>query len=91
MKTIMTPNFVTTSIFNRAMKKIDHRFEFVNKRFEAVDKRFDDMEIMIRNCMEEQRVALNNDMQRYIGAIMEEFNGRFIALMEHPVFTNHKA
>ncbi len=84
MKTTMIPNFVTTSTFNKAMKNIDARFE-------EVDKRFDEMVVMIRESMEEQRVFFADEMGRHIGAIMEEFHGRFKALYEHPVFANYKA
>ena len=101
----MTPNFVTNSTFNKAMKNIDGRFEAVDARFETVDKRFDavdkkfevvhrdieDLRKMIRETMEEQRVIFNNDMTRYIGAVIEESRSQFKALYEHPVFANHKS
>ncbi len=91
MKTTMTPNFVTTYTFNKAMKNIDHRFESVDKKFEAVHKDINDLRAMIREIMEEQRVIFNNDMTRYIGAVIEESKSQFKALYEHPVFANHKA
>lgn len=105
MKTTMTQDFVTTQTFNRAMENIDCRFEAVGKRFESVDKRFDsidsefkvvhrdidDLRTMIRETMEEQRVIFNNDMHRYVGAMLEEFKGYIKALAEHPVFTTYKA
>ena len=90
MKT-MTPNFVTNSTFNKAMKNIDQRFEAVNDEFKLVHTDIDDLRKMIRETMEEQRVILNNDMSRYIGAVIEESKSQFKALYEHPVFTTYKA
>jgi hypothetical protein len=87
----MTADFVTLKTFNKSMKNIDKRFEAVDKKFELVDKRFDEMVVMIRESMEEQRVFFTNEMSRHIGAVMEEFHERFKALYEHPVFANHKA
>ncbi len=80
MKTTMTPNFVTNSTFNKAMKNIDQRFE-------AVDKRFDGMEVLIRQ--EVRRVDDKSD-ERF-NVFMEEVRENFKALMEHPVFTTYKA
>lgn len=83
MKT-MTPNFVTTSTFNKAMKNIDQEFVVVRRDI-------DDLRKMIRDTMEEQRVILYNDMTRYVGAVVEESKSQFKALYEHPVFTTCKA
>jgi Holliday junction resolvase RusA-like endonuclease len=83
MKT-MTPNFVTNSTFNKAMKNIDQEFVVVRRDI-------DDLRKMIRDTMEEQRVILYNDMTRYVGAVVEESKSQFKALYEHPVFTTYKA
>jgi Holliday junction resolvase RusA-like endonuclease len=83
MKT-MTPNFVTNSTFNKAMKNIDQEFVVVRRDI-------DDLRKMIRDTMEEQRVILYNDMTRYVGAVIEESKSQFKALYEHPVFTTYKA
>ena len=80
----MTPNFVTTSTFNKAMKNIDQEFVVVRRDI-------DDLRKMIRDTMEEQRVILYNDMTRYVGAVVEESKSQFKALYEHPVFTTYKA
>jgi Holliday junction resolvase RusA-like endonuclease len=80
----MTPNFVTNSTFNKAMKNIDQEFVVVRRDI-------DDLRKMIRDTMEEQRVILYNDMTRYVGAVIEESKSQFKALYEHPVFTTYKA
>lgn len=80
MKTTMTPNFVTNQTFNRAVKNIDQRFD-------KIDQRFDTMESMIRQ--EVKRVD-DNSNERF-NIFMEQIDGRFRILMEHPVFANHKA
>jgi hypothetical protein len=94
MKTTMTNEFVTLKTFKKSMKNIDQRFESidkrfleVDKRFEAVDKRFDNMEVLIRQ--EVKRVD-DNSNERF-NIFMEEVRENFKALMEHPVFANHKA
>ena len=101
MKTTMTNEFVTLKTFKKSMKNIDQRFDVVDKRFEsidkkflevdkrfeAVDKRFDDMEVLIRQ--EVKRVD-DNSNERF-NIFMEEVRENFKALMEHPVFANHKA
>jgi len=84
MKTTMTPNFVTNSTFNKAMKNIDQRFE-------DVDTKLDEMRVMIRESMEEQRVFFTNEMGRHIGALIEESKSQFKAMYEHPLFTTYKA
>lgn len=81
---IMTTEFVTLKTFNKSMKNIDQRFDVVSKDTE-------DLRIMIREVMEEQRVFFRNEMKQYIGVIVEEFNERFKSMMEHPVFANYKS
>jgi hypothetical protein len=94
MKTTMTNEFVTLKTFKKSMKNIDQRFDAVDKRFlevdkrfEAVDKRFDNMEVLIRQ--EVKRVD-DNSNERF-NIFMEEVRENFKALMEHPVFANHRA
>ena len=90
----MTNEFVTLKTFKKSMKNIDQRFDAVDKRFlevdkrfEAVDKRFDNMEVLIRQ--EVKRVD-DNSNERF-NIFMEEVRENFKALMEHPVFANHRA
>lgn len=85
MKT-MTPSFVTTQVFNKAMKKIDDKFESVYKRFESMDRKIETLKTEL--TQEIRRVDEKSD-ERF-GVFMEEVRENFKALMEHPVFANHK-
>ena len=83
MKTSMPNEFVTISRFERTVMSIHHRFLEVVKRLDFLEKE------RIAQGLQIKRID-DNSRERF-DIYMEHVNESYKAMMEHPVFANHKA
>ncbi len=79
--------YLTEEKFDKAMTLIDEKFGSIDDRFDYMDKKFEGhyqslkKEIagvftFIRDFGEEMRLKSNEDTQRYMGSLLEEYQSR---------------